>query len=117
MSKQKSWMCTSTRQTSKMKELFKNLFKEKDLQVRVKKVHPNAVIPAYAKAGDAGMDLTAVSRSIDADGNVVYGTGLAFEIPEGHVGLIYPRSSTAKKNITLTNAVGVVDSVIVEKSC
>lgn len=84
--------------------------KNKKINVRVKKLHPKAVIPCYAKAGDAGLDLTAVSRSIDADGNVVYGTGLAFEIPEGFVGLIYPRSSTAKKNVTLTNSVGVIDS-------
>ena len=91
-----------------MKELFKNLFKAKDLQVRVKKVHPKAVIPCYAKDGDAGMDLTAVSRSIDADGNAVYGTGLAFEIPEGYVGLIYPLEKTSKQNIILTNCIGMI---------
>ncbi len=56
---------------------------------------------------DAGMDLTATSRHFDAEGNVVYGTGLAFEIPEGHVGLIFPRSSNAKKDLILTNSVGV----------
>ena len=43
-------------------------------------------------------------------GNVVYGTGLAFEIPEGYVGLLFPRSSNAKKDLLLSNSVGVLDS-------
>lgn len=80
------------------------------MKVKIKKLHPDAVIPAYAKTGDAGMDLTAVSRKVDKYGNICYGTGLAFEIPEGHVGLIFPRSSNCKKGIILTNCVGVVDS-------
>lgn len=80
------------------------------MEVKVKRLSENAVIPMYGKPGDAGMDLTATSRHFDAEGNVVYGTGLAFEIPEGHVGLIFPRSSNAKKDLVLTNSVGVVDS-------
>jgi dUTP pyrophosphatase len=40
----------------------------------------------------------------------VYGTGLAFEIPQGYVGLVFPRSSNAKKDLWLTNSVGVIDS-------
>ena len=80
------------------------------MEVKVKRLSENAVIPMYGKPGDAGMDLTATSRHFDEDGNVVYGTGLAFEIPEGHVGLIFPRSSNAKKDLILTNSVGVVDS-------
>ena len=54
--------------------------------------------------------MTATSCSVDKFGNVTYGTGLAFEIPEGYVGLIFPRSSVSKQNITLSNCVGVVDS-------
>lgn len=80
------------------------------MEVKVRRLSENAVIPMYGKPGDAGMDLTATSRSFDSEGNVVYGTGLAFEIPEGHVGLIFPRSSNAKKDLILTNSVGVVDS-------
>lgn len=80
------------------------------MEVRIKKLHPNAVIPTYAKDGDAGMDLTAVTKSYDRDGNVVYGTGLAFEIPEGYVGLIFPRSSLSRLDIALSNCVGVIDS-------
>ena len=80
------------------------------LEVKVKKLVSEAVIPQYAKDGDAGLDLTAVSVDLDSNGNAVYGTGLAFEIPEGHVGLLFPRSSISKKDFSLANAVGVVDS-------
>ena len=80
------------------------------MQVKIKKLSENAVIPTYSKPGDAGMDLVATSRIFDEDGNVVYGTSLAFEIPEGFVGLLFPRSSNAKKDLTLTNSVGVIDS-------
>ena len=80
------------------------------MKVRIKKLHPNAVIPTYAKDGDAGMDLTAVTKSYDRDGNIVYGTGLAFEIPKGYVGLVFPRSSLSRLDIALSNCVGVIDS-------
>ena len=80
------------------------------MKVKIKKLHKEAVIPAYAKTGDAGMDLTAVSVNSDEYGNLVYGTGLAFEIPEGYVGLVFPRSSNHKKDVILTNCVGVIDS-------
>lgn len=80
------------------------------MKVKIKKLHPDAVIPTYAQDGDAGMDLTSVSWEIDDYGNIVYHTGLAFEIPQGYVGLIFPRSSICKKDIYLSNAVGVIDS-------
>lgn len=80
------------------------------LNIRVKKLDPAAVIPQYAKVGDAGMDLTAVSMTPMEDGKYKYDTGLAFEIPEGYVGLIFPRSSVSKKNLLLSNSVGVIDS-------
>lgn len=80
------------------------------MKVNVKKLDGNAVLPTYAKHGDAGMDLTATSKSYDSHGNVVYGTGLAFEIPNGHVGLLFPRSSNTKKDLILANSVGVIDS-------
>lgn len=81
-----------------------------ELKVKIKKVHPNAVIPKYAKEGDAGLDLTATSMSYDEYGNICYGTGLAFEIPKGYVGLIFPRSSICKEQMLLSNSVGVIDS-------
>lgn len=80
------------------------------MKVKIKKLHKDAVIPSYAKEGDAGMDLTSVSKSFDDDGNIVYGTGLAFEIPKGYVGLLFPRSSNAKADLLLSNSVGVLDS-------
>lgn len=79
------------------------------MEVKVKKLRENAVIPSYARLGDAGLDLTATSKS--EDGCIVtYGTGLAFEIPEGYVGLVFPRSSVYKTSMMMTNCVGVVDS-------
>ena len=80
------------------------------MKVNVKKLDSNAVLPTYAKHGDAGMDLTATSKSYDENGNVVYGTSLAFEIPTGYVGLLFPRSSNTKKDLILGNSVGVIDS-------
>lgn len=80
------------------------------MKVKVKKLSENVVVPQYAKSGDAGLDLTATSRNVDQKGFVEYGTGLSFEIPEGYVGLIFPRSSISKINMSLTNSVGVVDS-------
>ena len=80
------------------------------MKIRIKRLHPNSVIPTYPKHGDAGMDLTATSKSYDENNNVVYGTGLAVEIPEGYVGLVFPRSSICKKDLFLTNSVGVIDS-------
>jgi dUTP pyrophosphatase len=77
--------------------------------VKIKKLHPDAVIPKYAKPGDAGLDLTAVD--VVADGNTLtYKTGLAIELPFWHVGLLFPRSSVYKTGQTLTNCVGVIDS-------
>lgn len=80
------------------------------MEIKIKKLHNMAVIPHYAKAGDAGMDLTAVSRRWDEYDNLVYGTGLAFEIPEGYVGLVFPRSSCSSKRLIMANCVGVIDS-------
>lgn len=80
------------------------------MQVKIKKLHATAVIPAYSKSGDAAMDLTAISVEKDDDGNAVYGTGLAIEIPDGYVGLLFPRSSNSKTHLYLTNHVGVIDS-------
>lgn len=84
--------------------------KQKTMKVNIKKLHQDAVVPSYAHDTDCGMDLTAVSKTFDEYGNVVYGFGLAFEIPEGYAGFIFPRSSNYKTGMLLTNAVGVVDS-------
>lgn len=80
------------------------------MKIRFKKLHHDAVVPAKAHATDAGFDLTAISVEYGDDGLITYGTGLAVEIPFGYVGFIFPRSSVYKKDLMLTNAVGVVDS-------
>ena len=80
------------------------------MKVNIKKVHADAVIPSYAKSGDAGMDLVATSIIGETLGSVTYGLGIALEIPEGFVGLVFPRSSIRKTNLQLSNSVGVIDS-------
>ena len=80
------------------------------MKVKIKKMHPDSVIPSYAKEGDAGLDLTCVGyQQIDSE-HVKYNTGIAVEIPSGHVGLLFPRSSCYKKRQLLSNCVGVIDS-------
>lgn len=81
------------------------------MEVKIKKLNDKAVIPAYAHSTDAGLDLTVISHEYKEEYDCdVYGTGLAIEIPEGYVGLIFPRSSNRKTNSYLTNSVGVIDS-------
>ncbi len=80
------------------------------MQVKIKKLKPNAVIPTYAKTGDAGMDLVATEILKDTPEQISYGTGIALEIPEGFVGLVFPRSSIRKTGLQLSNSVGVIDS-------
>lgn len=79
--------------------------------VKFKKLHPDAVLPTKAKLGDAGLDLTTVDGGImSEDGSqITYSTGLAVELPPGHVGLLFPRSSIVKTALTLGNSVGVID--------
>lgn len=81
------------------------------MKIRFKKLSPSAVVPRNAHASDAGLDLMATSYEYKSDIDChVYGTGLAVEIPEGYVGLIYPRSSNRKTDAYMCNHVGVIDS-------
>ena len=81
------------------------------MNLKIKKLHPDAKIPEQMTAGAAGMDLTAVSVDFQAEGNkMIIDTGIAVEIPRGHVGLLFPRSSIYKTNLSLSNSVGVIDS-------
>lgn len=83
------------------------------MKVKIKKLCPEAIIPTYAHNTDAGLDLVAISKDIiDTKdyGYYQYKTGLSLEIPEGFVGLIYPRSSISKTGMILCNSVGVIDS-------
>ncbi len=79
------------------------------MRVKIKKLHENAVIPQYAKKGDAGMDMTAV-EAFESGNYITYRTGLSIEIPHGYVGMLFPRSSVYKKEQILANSVGVIDS-------
>lgn len=80
------------------------------MKVKFRILNSRATMPNKAHASDAGFDLTATSRFTDDRGNIVYGTGIAVEIPEGYVGLLFPRSSVCKYDLSLSNAVGVCDS-------
>jgi dUTP pyrophosphatase len=80
------------------------------IDVNIKKLNDSAVIPTYAKDGDAGMDLVATEILSNTTFDVTYGTGIALEVPKGFVGLVFPRSSVRKYDLTLSNSVGVIDS-------
>jgi len=81
------------------------------MQLKIKKLHPDARIPTYAHEGDAGMDLYAID-SILVKGNggrASVGTGLSFEIPHGYVGLIWEKSGLSHKHGLKTFG-GVIDA-------
>ena len=80
------------------------------MKVKIKKLSSDAVVPTYAKSGDAGMDMVATKVISDGLDSITYGTDIAVEIPEGFVGLVFPRSSIRKTNLQLSNSVGVIDS-------
>ena len=84
-------------------------------KVKIKKLNENAKIPARATEGSAGADLYAVCESecveIAPHETVLIHTGLAFEIPDGFVGLVFARSSLGtKRGLAPANKVGVIDS-------
>ena len=80
------------------------------MELKITKLHPNAILPSFAHEGDAGMDLY-VHRVIEETANqITYGLGIAVKIPDNHAGLIFPRSSIRKYDLMLSNSVGVIDS-------
>lgn len=84
------------------------------IQLKVKKLLPEAKLPAYGSEFAAGADLYALSENpirIAPQETAIVHTGLAVEIPEGYVGLIFARSGLAtKKGLAPANKVGVIDS-------
>lgn len=80
------------------------------MNVKVKKLNENAVIPKYSKPSDAGLDLVATEIQFISPKQIRILTGLAFEIPDGHVGMLYPRSSIVKTGLRLSNSTGIIDS-------
>jgi dUTP pyrophosphatase len=82
------------------------------MEIFIKVLHPDAVLPRYANDGDAGCDLVAVESCTLAarGGRALVATGLAVAIPEGHGGFVLPRSGLASKHgVTLANAPGLID--------
>lgn len=82
------------------------------MQLRMRRIDKGIELPRYAKPGDAGFDLrSTMDVEIAPQGTVMVGTGIAVEIPDGHVGLVFPRSGLASHSgVNLVNNVGVVDS-------
>jgi len=79
--------------------------------VRFKKLTPTAITPARGTPGAAGLDLYSDEKVLLLSGNVtMVRTGIAVEIPEGYVGLVFVRSSLGKAGVALANSVGVIDS-------
>lgn len=84
------------------------------MKINIKKISENAIIPTYGSIGAAGADLYALlsdTLTIKPGETVLVGTGIAMEIPEGFVGLIFARSGlSTKKGLAPANKVGVIDS-------
>jgi dUTP diphosphatase len=82
------------------------------IELRVTKLRDDAVLPARAHDTDAGLDLSACEElTIGPGGRAVVPTGLAVEIPEGHAGIVAPRSGLALRHgISVVNAPGVIDA-------
>jgi dUTP pyrophosphatase len=80
------------------------------LTIKIKKLSPDAIIPSYAHPGDAGMDLFSLETvTVKKGERAKIGTGIAIELPEGCVSLIWDKSGLATKH-GLTNLGGVIDS-------
>lgn len=84
------------------------LKKQSNITVNFKKLSKKAVIPSYAHPTDAGMDMVAISKT-ETEDYIEFDTGIAIDLPEGYMGLLFPRSSNSKKDLLLCNSVGVVD--------
>jgi dUTP pyrophosphatase len=83
------------------------------MEIFIKVLRPDAVMPRYANEGDAGCDLVAAEPCTlkAGGGRALIATGLAIAIPEGHGGFVLPRSGLATKHgVTLANAPGLIDS-------
>lgn len=81
------------------------------MNLEFKRLHPNAILPAAVHDGDAGLDVTAAEAATIGPGErVLIPTGFAMAVPEGHAGLLLPRSGlAAKQGLTLVNSPGLID--------
>lgn len=79
------------------------------MQLLIKKLHPDAIVPKYALPGDAGMDLYACETVVlEPNQKTTVKTGIAMAIPKGHVALVWDKSGIASKYHLHTLA-GVID--------
>lgn len=81
-----------------------------ELVLKVKKLVPEAVLPAKAKADDAGYDVVAISDPEYTENYIQYKTGLSVQLPLGYHIELFPRSSISKHDLLLCNSVGLVDN-------
>jgi dUTP pyrophosphatase len=79
------------------------------MNIKIKRLTTEAVLPTKAHNRDAGADMYCTEVE-HLDKYINYRTGIAIAIPEGHVGLLFPRSSVRDKDLILSNCVGVIDS-------
>ncbi len=82
------------------------------IEVAVRRLRADAVLPSRAYAGDAGLDLVACERlELRPGDRAVVGTGIAVAIPEGYAGLVLPRSGLAARHgISIVNSPGLIDA-------
>jgi dUTP pyrophosphatase len=82
------------------------------IELPIRRLRDDAIVPARAYGGDAGLDLAACERvELRPGDRATVGTGLAVAIPEGHAGFVQPRSGLAARHgITIVNTPGLVDS-------
>lgn len=79
------------------------------IEIKFKKLVPEAQTPVKKYDIDAGFDLFAISKEETPD-FIEYHTGIAIEIPKGYVGLVFPRSSVTKYDLMLKNSTGIIDA-------
>ena len=92
--------------------MSKSLVEPSGPALRVQRLDPELPLPAYAHAGDAGLDLrTREDVTLGPGERAVVPTGIAVALPPGHVGLVHPRSGLAARHgVTLANAPGTIDA-------
>ena len=106
-----SWWGEQPARSKDEQELFDKVMKEYFMiqNLKFKKLHEDAVLPFYGSEFAGGMDCVTVTDPIFEDTYVCYKLGFAMEVPTGHVGLLFPRSSNSKMDLLLSNSVGVID--------
>ena len=82
------------------------------MELQFQRLTDDAVLPSYARTGDAALDLTAAGHAeVEPGERALVPTGVAVAIPEGYAGLVLPRSGLAsRQGLTLANSPGLIDS-------